>query len=166
MSDRIFTDVDALAAAIEKQFSGNAVIGIDGVLCAGKTYLGAALASKLSVSHYDLDSALERDRGEFINALRLDEVRREIAGRRGKLLVSGLCMLQVMELAKVAVDGLIYVKRMSAWGWPDADELVDSMLRRLKGSAGGDALRREIRSYHAGWRPIERAHFEYHRLAD
>ena len=166
MPDRIFTDMDALAAAIEKQFSRNAVIGIDGVLSAGKTYLGAALASKLSVSHYDLDSAIERDRGEFVNALRLDEVRREIEGRRGKLLVSGLCMLQVMELAKVAVDGLIYVKRMSASGWPDADELVDSTLSRLKGSAGGDALRREVRSYHASWRPIERAHFVYHRSAD
>lgn len=165
MSNRIFTDVDDLASAVEKHFGKTAVIGIDGMPSAGKTSLGRVLMAKLGVSHYDLDCALEKDRCEYVRALDLEEIRRNIEGRDNQIFVSGVCMLQVMELAQIPMDGLIYVKEMSVSGWTGEEELIDSPLSRLKGSIGGDKLRQEVRNYHALWRPIEHANFEYRRPA-
>ncbi len=142
------------------------VIGIDGWLGAGKSYLGRKLAPMISGTFYDLDSALALYRSRFVEAINLDHIRSNVIPENGTHIVSGVCLLQVMQLAGISVDQLIYVKRMSSWGWADEDELRDSNLKKLPGSQRGNMLRREVSQYHLNWNPIDCADFEYHRSED
>jgi len=158
---RVFTSVEALASAIAADLPKTAVVGIDGWTGVGKTTLAKALSGALGGSMFDLDSALNRDRGSYVPSLRLGEIAEALTAPVGFLAVSGICLREVLLKAGREAHAHIYVKRMASWGWADEDELKGDALSGL-GSDGGSAVRREMRRYHASWRPHLKANFEFH----
>lgn len=141
-----------------------AIIGIDGWTGAGKSTLASALAEQLNASTYDLDTALNRDRECYVAALKIDEIASALTRHAGLLLVSGICLRQVLEMAGHGADAHIYIKRMATWGWADEDELSGT-LAGISGSVGGDNTRGEMRAYHTTYQPHLNADFEFHWLS-
>lgn len=158
---RIFTEVEALAAALS-ELAQPCVVGIDGWTGIGKTTLATRLASNLSTEYFDIDAALNRDRNSYVPALRIHEVSAALSDVSGLMLVSGICLRKVLEIAGREADSNIYVKRMTSWGWADEDELQGRELAEILGNYGGEAVRREMRDYHAVWEPHLKADFEFH----
>jgi hypothetical protein len=158
----IYTDPEVLAQAIIERFEGPAIIGIDGWTGAGKTTLGTALANLVGGSAYDLDVALTHDLNGYADAVRLDEVAEALKQPDGLLFVSGICLQQVLSDAARTASAQIYLKRMATWGWADEDELSGKLPEVV--GASGEAVRQELRSYHAKWQPHLLADYEFQRL--
>ena len=156
-----FSDHDKLAEAIHRRGCSNGIIGIDGWLGAGKTTLAKLLAEKLSAEHFDLDDALHRDQGAYFQHLDFNKIRSKLSNAPGRMVVSGVCFRQVLELVSATASVHIYVKRMALSGWPDEHEIETEHLSGL-GSLAGNTLRAEVRTYHAKYCPHETTDFEFH----
>lgn len=159
----IFNDVESTARIARDCCAANGVILIDGWTGSGKSTLAAELATEIRAVHFDLDSALKQDQGNYVASLNLDVVRNAIQSRTGALVVSGICALEVLDKVGVESDLHVYVKRMAVWGW--ADELdLEGGIPEVQG-ASGEVVRNELRAYHQKWRPHISATHEYHRPA-
>lgn len=156
----IFTDLEQLAAEIQSRHNREAVIGVDGWTGVGKTTLAKALANATGGTSFDLDTALDKDRGCYVDALRQDEIRRGLA-TGGLLFVSGICLRQVFGLVEVNADAHVYVKRMATWGWADEDDLLGNIPEDA--GASGEGLRQEMRRYHLKWEPHLASSYQFHR---
>ncbi|MEM7700749.1 MAG: shikimate kinase [Pseudomonadota bacterium] len=158
---KAFTDPDVLANTLRPELGELGVVGIDGWTGVGKTTLGERLAKELGGTFFDLDCALTHDRKAYVSAIRISEVSEAFANQRRPLVVSGICLLEVLEKAAVKLDSSVYVKRMAAWGWADEDELrgIDFGVP----GASGEPVREELRRYHQNWQPHLSADYEFQR---
>lgn len=157
----IFTNVESVANVARACCSANPVIVIDGWIGSGKSTLAEALAADIGALHFDLDSALLQDQGNYVPSLDLGVIRNAIIDRTEPLVVSGICALQVFEKVGVRLDFYVYVKRMAIWGWADEQELAGG-IPEVPG-ASGEVVRNELRAYHQKWKPHVLATHEYHR---
>jgi hypothetical protein len=145
-----------------------AVDGLDGV---GKTPLAAELARILSLSHLDLDSYLDRERGTFLGALSYEALSADLS-QSGRAIVSGVCCLEALRKASASTSMHVYVKRMHHGAWADqaeceydgsAEEHLASLQRDYDAIAEvlGDSpandpiqgLRKEVVEYHHDYQP-------------
>ena len=146
------------------------LIGIDGPDGSGKSTLASELAGH---THFDvvcLDDFLDKNKGTFVKHIDIDGVRDAIRGR--KVIVEGVCLLQVLSKADLKLDLSIYVQRIRNGLWADEDSLglnhdVDEYLKKLQTAAEaisdeGEAvpeedLSTEIIRYHHEYHPHENA---------
>ena len=153
-------------------------VGVDGVDGCGKTTLAKALAQQLDVPLISLDDFLDKNQGGYLNHLRYKELKRALDAK-SQCIVEGVCLLQVMEIANVKVDALVYVKRMQHGIWADEREcdVVEDVEIFLKAerelveafaSSETDPtnpalphLAEELIRYHASYRPFDQATFWY-----
>lgn len=144
------------------------LIAIDGVPGSGKSTLRAHLVDFFSAHSVELDDFLVRDRGEFVGALRMGDLSAALSEQPGLVIVSGACMLQVLERLQSAPDVLVYVKRMARWGWADEDEVESDQLEMLSNSFGLNdsdlSLNHEVRLYHQKFRPQDKASIVFERI--
>jgi hypothetical protein len=158
----VFCELQSLALAIKARITPGSVVGVDGWTGVGKTHLAGQLAETLNGLQFDLDAALENDRGCYVDALRTEEIRKVASEPSSLLLLSGVCMREALQRAGVQADLHVYVKRMAGWGWADEDD-VCAELPPAVGSNGGKRLREEMRTYHTTWLPQLTCDFEFHR---
>jgi putative protein kinase ArgK-like GTPase of G3E family len=161
MPPAIFTDARQLANVLNINLPSTAVIGIDGWTGIGKTTLGRTLAEMLKGACFDLDSAVERQRGHYVAFMRIDEVWKALSRSSGRTFVSGICLREVLAKAHVKADAHIYIKRMASWGWGDEDELEGDALASLDAAFPNNPVRDELRQYHKEWEPHLTADFEF-----
>ncbi len=145
-------------------------IGIDGLDGCGKSTLASELAGH---THFDvicLDDFLDKSKGTYIKHIDIDRVRDAIRGR--KVIVEGVCLLQVLSKADLKLDLSIYVQRIRNGLWADEDWLglnqdVDEYLEKLRVDAEAiseedesvpeEDLSTEIIRYHHEYHPHEKA---------
>lgn len=96
-------------------------IGVDGTDGAGKSHLAARIASALGITHLDLDDFLEKNQGGFTNHIKYGELRKAASG--SGFVISGVCLLDVLERAEIAIEALVYVKMYHLGYWSDEREL-------------------------------------------
>ncbi len=156
-----FTQLEDLAKTLLPKIGDSGIVGIDGWTGVGKTTLAKGLAELMNGSFYDLDCALTHNQKEYVAALRMPEILNALAEKRRPLMVSGICLLEVLEKNGTQLDAHIYMKRMASWGWADEDEL-DEVAVEVPGSSG-EVIRREMRLYHERWQPHLQADYEFHR---
>jgi adenylate kinase family enzyme len=147
------------------------LIAIDGAGGAGKSTLGAQLAAALDdFVHVDLDCFLIAKQDKFFDALRLDAVKAAVVASGRRVIMTGICLLRVLEAAGVRPDVLIYVKRMRKWGWADEDELegdeIEHFALSLKVGIEEWPFQVEVRDYHRAYRPQDRATIVLERLEE
>ncbi|PRG36690.1 hypothetical protein C6T52_14220 [Burkholderia multivorans] len=123
------------------------------------------LASRLKCPAIDLDPYLERERGEFSNALRLTELASAIeqACRQSPVvLVAGVCMREVLDRLGIAAARHVYVQRNSTMGIPcDLDILDLEDGRQIIDTSLFGELDREVAAYHDRYHPRRNADVVY-----
>lgn len=152
-------DVDALEHRMREIRHG--LITFDGCMLAGKTELMREVARRLGLQGLDLDDFAERQQGVFVEALRLQELTAAIEQARAKsgvVLLSGICMLEVLERIECESKLTVYVQANNRDGTPDDIDLIGAETGRrpdLIEFFGG--LEDECFSYHARYRPCNGA---------
>ena len=134
------------------------LIGIDGWLQVGKTPLAKELARRRVCWPLDLDSFITPIDGQFLDALQLPSLGAAIIQATVPVVLSGVCLLAVMDRLEMKLDRHIYVKRFSTGIWADEDEALGNGLAAYeKRGFEPCILRNEIHNYHQAYRPHERA---------
>ncbi len=146
------------------------LIGIDGLDGCGKSTLASELAGH---THFDvvcLDNFLDRNKGTYVKHIDIDGVRDAVRGR--KVIVEGVCLLQVLSNAGLKPDLSVYVQRIRNGLWADEDWLglnqdVDEYLEKLRVAAEAiseedeavpkEDLSTEVIRYHHEYHPHENA---------
>ena len=103
-------DVEHLVAALAT--SRAKVIAIDGRLGSGKTTLADQLGDRLGHRVIHLDDFVRPRQGSYVAALDLEaftEALSSEAQRQRTLIVEGVCVLAILDMASVAADKLIFV---------------------------------------------------------
>ena len=133
------------------------IIAIDGALCAGKTTLARQLAERLGIPHIDLDDYLTKDQRCFVDALDLERLTQAIDASKGRTVVSGVCMLDVLRRINRSAGTLVYVKRMSGNRWADKNEIEGDEIEQIAAVLGQQAsdnpIHLEVRGYHRQYQP-------------
>jgi hypothetical protein len=112
-------NVTALVEVLRPLPSG--IVSFDGCDGAGKTTLAQKISDALGHDVVDLDKHLVRDTGEFVNAIRLAELVKDIDGaltRSRVVLLSGVCMQQVLAAVNRSAAVSVYVQRNTSAGLP------------------------------------------------
>jgi len=115
------------------------LIAIDGRLAAGKTAAAKALAARLNCARLHLDDYLEPGTRQFVASLRFDALRRALDGHRGRIVIEGICLLNVLRQLQLVPEYLVYVDTPAAQ--------PEGRLSSLLGN--------ELSEYELGYRPQE-----------
>ena len=111
----IKSDPEELAAYIGSLNRG--LVVFDGRPGSGKTYLAEAMALRLRCKAADADHRfLDPDKGMFVGALRLDQMRNWINASFSTsplVLLSTVCARKAIELAKLSATAFIWVEQAS-----------------------------------------------------
>ena len=102
--------MNTVEAVTEEVLGRNSkLIGIDGRLAVGKTALANSLAAQLNCACLHVDDYLEPHTGQFFGSLRFDALLHVLHGSRGRIVIEGICLLQVLERLQRTPEYLIYV---------------------------------------------------------
>lgn len=164
------------------------LIAIDGIDGSGKSRLASKIANKLGYVHINVDDYLEKHRGGFLGHIKYDLLKTKIENIGAPIIIEGVCLLAVLKKLSKDPDLLIYIKRMSDYGWwrdegicdvsEDIDEFISKEINDLKKFCeieakmeGNEldpeeykipALREEIIRYHHKFRPHKKANIAFY----
>lgn len=127
----IMNNPDELAAYIRALQRG--LVLFDGRMQVGKTPLARTMAKLVPCAAVDVDDSLDRDKGRFVEALRLEELRRCIQQSFASspiVVMSGVCAQAVVARLGMTVSARVWVERTSeACLEVDARDFEDDHLR-------------------------------------
>ncbi|WP_322080089.1 nucleoside/nucleotide kinase family protein [Burkholderia cenocepacia] len=159
---------DALAAKVERVRAG--IVAIDGCPLAGKSTVCVQICERLGIVGLELDDYLVPDRGEYVNALRTNEVLRalqEAHSRTSLVLLDGVCMRAILEVLDITADLLVYVQPISHSGVLGNLEMLDAENGKFPDPTTAyffNELDREVFAYHSAYQPFSRADLVYYRI--
>lgn len=136
------------------------VIGVDGLMGAGKTTVATHIADNAEGLHIGLDAYTRSDgrRPGYVRTLLLDRLERDLQGaaQRGRrVVIEGICLRRVLLEIGIEARFNIYLKRVGVSGqWHDVERLSPSLPRGEEGEYG---LYESEHDYHIRYRPHERA---------
>lgn len=143
------------------------IVSIDGCAGCGKTSLMRELASSLRCGTIDLDHFIKRKRGRFMRALRLNELRTALERADTELvLLAGVCAIEALNEVGRSAELSVYVQRISKSGVPGDQPIIDAEEEGSDEPLQPDlpgALDRELKSYHARFRPRRSADVVFYR---
>jgi len=170
--------LDELEARIIAIEANRVIIGLDGLDGVGKTTLGRELKTRLGADLISVDDYLDKNRGVYLGALRLEDLKSAIERSASRVvLVEGTCLREVAAQCGFAVDQYVYVRRLTRDGrWGDEEQCCptgsaevlkerelsnrDMFSRALGGEGVTDlGLHGELIDYHCRYRPFENADF-------
>ncbi|WP_321947862.1 shikimate kinase [Paraburkholderia sp. J10-1] len=165
----VVTDVGELAEALRPVAGG--LITFDGCDGAGKTTLALKLSEALGHEVVDVDKHLNRQMGEYVKAIRLSELASDVESafaRSPVVLLSGICMRQVLVAINRIATVAVYVQRNTPMGLAGDSDFIDveSGLEASKDVLSFfTELDREVYAYHRAYRPRENADIVFTRIA-
>lgn len=113
------SSVSEILKELKKKFS---LIIIDGVDGSGKSTIAREISQRLGYSHIELDKYLEKNRKAYVKYIKYNLLKDKIEGFNNPIIIEGVCVLAVLKKLKIEHDFLIYVKRMSKYGyWRDGN---------------------------------------------
>lgn len=186
MEPPVVSDPLALASLVQERLPDRlpAIVGVDGHLGSGKSYLARQLASLIDGTHIEVDRYLAPQQGAYLPFLNLEELRQAVLaeGARQPVIVDGICLQEVFDLLGLRPDLTVYVRRISPAGlWhdedlsaaspeaPDPEEVLqeyEDLAKVLEPDTGTEEhahVSREVARYHREYRPVQRADILYDR---
>ena len=125
-ANKSMKETSEISEIVRKLKSANSrLIAVDGIDGSGKSTLASKLASNLSSAHLNLDDYLEKNRGSFVEYIKYDLLKTKMESVDGPIVIEGVCLLAVLRKLKKDPDLLIYIKRMSDYGWWRDEEICD-----------------------------------------
>jgi hypothetical protein len=145
------------------------VITIGGESGSGKSHLAERLASALQATWLDFDDLLPDTPPsvyDYVALIDVEEVARRISMRETpRVVVSGLCMRDILDRSGIKDRFEVYVKRTSRQGlWHFGIDLEDAARGAQQHDCGW--LEACDLKYHLACRPHEGADFVYERVVD
>lgn len=163
------------------------VIGIDGYDGAGKTTLGEKISEDLNIEFIDLDKYILNKEGSFIDKIDKDSLKSNIRSfiANGNVIISGVCLMKVLENINVKIDLLIYVMRYDSHDtcWLDEDDcnMQGDPMKEIKKkvefgqkilgeekefnpNADSNIFRNDMMLYHQQFKPHKNADIIYKRI--
>jgi hypothetical protein len=92
---------------------GRGLIAFDGRPTAGKTPLALEMANRVGCTAVDADSFLVKQRGVFVDELRIDDMRHAIEAGGQLVLLSGVCAQRVLERLGIPAAAVVWVESAS-----------------------------------------------------
>ena len=150
------------------------VIGIDGLDGCRKSSIAHRVSGHTQHIVFSLDHFLEKNKGTYADHIDVASLRAESRDR--KVIIEGVCLLDIAERADLKLDLLVYVQRRHHGLWADEDWLglnqdVDEYIGKLNVAVsflGGEEtagpledLSTEIIRYHHRYLPHEKADLTY-----
>jgi len=114
-------DIDSVRRIV--QSSGWRRIGVDGVQGAGMAHLAQELAQALDCPALDVDDYLYRNQGGYVDFIDYPALSAALAAIP-TLVLSGLCLREVLANMDAELDAHIYIKRIRHGQWADEDVCV------------------------------------------
>ena len=151
------SQLEHAAKRICELFPNTGILGIDGCTGVGKTTVGRLIATiRVPVWPLDIDAFIAPKDGKLKEALQLHSLKLAIENATVPVVVSGVCLLEVLCLIGVRLDAHVYLKRLNAGYWADEGEALSNDLQTYE-AAGLEPslLRNKIRDYHLEYRPHE-----------
>lgn len=152
-----------------RQLPRGTLVGVDGFMNSGKTYLATALAESLGGMVVHTDDLLD-DGDEslpYLGRLNLAKLKTILSGPTADatlVIVEGICLREALGNLGIVPVAQVYVKRIAHNGlWHDGLHLEDfeNGERSLAGEPELSVFR-----YHAAFRPYENAHYIVHRAEE
>lgn len=189
-----YHDIHSLIPALKKSLLSNSgiVIGIDGPDGCGKTTLASKISSILKIPYFSIDDYLIKNKGAYREYLKHDDLKNAIRNVSGPFIFEGVLLLEVAQHINIEITDLIYVKRISKYGfWYDEDicdiqqpveeyiQMLDQEFKQLPEihlnfeysvkskdtrKKGLDPFSKEIIRYHDKFKPINKAKYIYQRI--
>jgi len=146
--------------------------------------------NKLDYVHINIDDYLEDNCGQFVEFLKIKEIKETISNTKKAIIIEGVCLLAVIEKLRLDLGILIYIKRTSSFGmWHDEkecdvqidiEEFIKNKNEDLRRFAEAEAsiegrsfdpdenflpqLKEEIIRYHYKYKPHRKADLIYKRV--
>jgi hypothetical protein len=162
-----------------------ALISVDGLDGSGKSEIGRAIAHLTDRSLIQIDDFLEKHQGQFVQALRMQDLQRALAADEPTV-IEGCLVGSILQRMAREADFQIYVARTGQmmtdpqhqwcdehellFGTATAADLIEEEERNLRAfcksglfgmvssdDAGLPALRKELINYHREFQPHRRA---------
>jgi hypothetical protein len=148
--------------------NGAMIFEVDGVDGIGTPRLAKQLAALLGWTLVHLDDYVVSDKRTYFDRLDMERLGLDIFFAPRPLLVEGLCILELTSRLHLAMDILVYVRRLSSSGeWVDEDQCLfdcsaEDRIKSLERGLGQmTEFRKAIIVYHAKYRPSEVAEFVF-----
>lgn len=166
------------------------LIAIDGNEGVGKTELANTISADLKFIGVDLDDFLLEEKGGYVDFIQYDNLKDSIqANINGRIAVSGVCVLMILEKIGIVPDLHIYIKLLYRDGfWNDglmlfdpdmtADQKIHEIHESRKEfwaiegqpytpeSSKAMGLKEDIIRYHYSYKPHEKADLIFNRIKD
>lgn len=138
------------------------LIVIDGFSDSGKTYLGRQIQKELGIFHIDTDSYVnpEINSGSYQERISLKAFRSEIENIiriGGSLVISGICVQDIITTIGLYFDFKIYLKKISkSRVWHNGHDMEEHINGQISDYFSVEPNRSDM-SYHLKYRPHENA---------
>ena len=161
----VIASVRQLAQHLQTLPAGS-VVGIEGFMASGKSFLARQLAESCGFSALHTDDFVQGDDEtrpyiERLDLPRLNERLGQLSPNNRAIVIEGICLREVATHASIRISLYVYVKRVAESGlWHDGLHLED-----FASEADTNAEEPELSDmrYHTEVRPHDNADFEIHR---
>ncbi|SAK82416.1 hypothetical protein AWB79_05482 [Caballeronia hypogeia] len=163
-------ELDELEVAVRDIRAG--VVTFDGCTGVGKTTLAMTISQRVGLPLVDLDDFINPNEGHFVEALQADQLSAKMASelaRNAVVLVSGVCMREVLARIRYPATLSVYVLRKTPMGLPgdwDCFYVEEGIEAQQDMLALYSELEFEVYAYHRGHRPRSSADIIFTRIAD
>ena len=163
--DEPFTDVGALLTQMEQAIPKWRIATVDGWLGSGKSCIGREMSRLTPMWAFDLDAFIVQRKEAFLDALALQSLRAAIVTWEARIVITGVCVREVLERIEIQADLHIYTKRMSHNYnyWADEDEVIGNgiSIMACHPEVEDSPLHNEVHRYHLNYEPHLNSTFEY-----
>jgi shikimate kinase len=80
-----------------QELNSREIIGIDGCDGSGETHLSKKIAEKLNCAVLNLDNFVEKDKGNYVENLKVSEVKQFIEKQKSPLIIEGVCLIEILK---------------------------------------------------------------------
>jgi uridine kinase len=176
-TDKVHLVINKLNRFLEQNKNELFIIGIDGVMGAGKTTLAQNILQQIPGILFGIDEYLDKHKGQYQKHIFYSKLINDIEYRiyegDKRFIIEGICLLSILKKIGITPNVIIYIKHLTELGCWDDQEICDPSISmeeannnicKFETKPGQGDKDRELAEYHRKFQPIQKADivFIYH----